>query len=95
MNTSEALEWLLEHEDDPADDEDIELPSIEAVLNEAGPSSSGALEGARKSSIKTTIYKLFGKSNFSLQCTTSLNCCIISYSIYMLLSISLVLFSRQ
>ncbi|XP_032455431.1 ubiquitin-associated domain-containing protein 1 isoform X2 [Nasonia vitripennis] len=40
MNTSEALEWLLEHQDDPDDDDDIELPSIETVLNEAGPSSS-------------------------------------------------------
>ncbi|CAB0033109.1 unnamed protein product [Trichogramma brassicae] len=40
MNTSEALEWLVEHEDDPEDTEELQLPLLESILEEAGPSSS-------------------------------------------------------
>lgn len=64
MNTSEALEWLLEHQDEPDDDEDQPLPPLDEILNEeAGPSSSGALQGSRRSSVKDTVVKFFKKSN--------------------------------
>lgn len=64
MNTSEALEWLLEHQDEPDDEDDLQLPPLDEILNEeAGPSSSGALQGSRRSSVKDTVIKLFRKSN--------------------------------
>ncbi|XP_014215713.1 ubiquitin-associated domain-containing protein 1 isoform X2 [Copidosoma floridanum] len=42
MNASEALEWLLEHQDDPDDEEDLQLSSLNSFLgDQVGPSSSG------------------------------------------------------
>ncbi|XP_043280301.1 ubiquitin-associated domain-containing protein 1 [Venturia canescens] len=66
MNTSEALEWLIEHQDDP-DEEDIELPPLEnseIVHNEEngipGPSSSpGVAGGTRRKSLKEACVDLF------------------------------------
>ncbi|XP_058792490.1 ubiquitin-associated domain-containing protein 1 isoform X2 [Phymastichus coffea] len=41
MNTSEALEWLLEHQDDPDEEDNLELPDLDEILaKEAGPSTS-------------------------------------------------------
>lgn len=40
MNTTEALEWLIEHEDD-SDDEDLQLPVLDLDSLMAGPSTSG------------------------------------------------------
>jgi hypothetical protein len=65
MNTSEALKWLFEHQDDSDNDED--LPTLEALLDaEAGPSSSSTIKGARKSSLKETVIKLFKKRNLEV-----------------------------
>lgn len=66
MNTSEALEWLIEHQDD-LDDEDIELPALnglEGIGTEenstSGPSSSvGASGGIRRRSLKEACADLF------------------------------------
>ena len=59
MNTSEALEWLIEHQDDP-DDEDLELPPLdepEVIGNEEsgapGPSATSSEPGnERRRSLK-------------------------------------------
>ncbi|XP_015521916.2 ubiquitin-associated domain-containing protein 1 [Neodiprion pinetum] len=58
MNTSEALEWLIEHGDDP-DEEDFELPSLDASLDvdTGGPSSSGT--SGRRRSLKEACVDLF------------------------------------
>lgn len=70
MNTSEALEWLLEHQDDPDEEENLELPDLDEILDrEAGPSTSGSLRGARRSTFKESVVKLFKKSNSLLGCT--------------------------
>lgn len=65
MNTSEALEWLLEHQDDPDEDDDLQLPPLDSLLNEAGPSTSGALEGSRWSILRKSFKKSSSKSNFT------------------------------
>ena len=65
MNTTEALEWLLEHQEDAEEEEDIQLPNLDEVVEgEAGPSTSGALGGARRRTFKESFIKLFKKSNF-------------------------------
>lgn len=65
MNTSEALEWLIEHEDDP-DEDDLELPSLDLDLKEdtGGPSSSGTVENvggnsSKRKSLKEACIDLF------------------------------------
>ncbi|KAL7302773.1 hypothetical protein TKK_0004816 [Trichogramma kaykai] len=52
MNTSEALEWLVEHEDDPEDTEELQLPLLESILEEAGPSSSSQEENRKPNLVK-------------------------------------------
>lgn len=71
MNTSEALEWLLEHQDDPDEEDDLQLPPLESLLNEAGPSTSGSLQGSRWSFLRENFRKAFNKSNFSQHASTS------------------------
>lgn len=58
MNTSEALEWLIEHGDDP-DVEELELPPLDPDLDTemGGPSSSGT--SSRKKSLKEACVDLF------------------------------------
>ena len=40
MNTAEALEWLIEHQDD-SEEEDLQLPVLDLDTAMAGPSTSG------------------------------------------------------
>ncbi|XP_033220457.1 ubiquitin-associated domain-containing protein 1 [Belonocnema kinseyi] len=40
MNTADALEWLIEHQDD-SDEEDLQLPILDLDAMIAGPSTSG------------------------------------------------------
>lgn len=40
MNTADALEWLIEHQDD-SDEEDLQLPVLDLDTITAGPSTSG------------------------------------------------------
>lgn len=55
MNASEALEWLIEHQDDADDDEnEFELPSLDEEANVETPGPSSSSGGARKRSIKDT-----------------------------------------
>lgn len=65
MNTSEALEWLIEHGDDP-DEEDFELPSLDASLDvdTGGPSSSGT--SGRRRSLKEACVDLFKGGNVAV-----------------------------
>ncbi|KAJ8688255.1 hypothetical protein QAD02_024050 [Eretmocerus hayati] len=61
MNTTEALEWLLEHQDDP-DDDDSQLPDLSELLSDdSGSTSAGASQGSRRSSIKETFSKITKK----------------------------------
>ena len=39
MNTADALEWLIEHQDD-SDEEDLQLPVLDLDVMTAGPSTS-------------------------------------------------------
>lgn len=60
MNASEALEWLIEHQDDPEnqdDEHEFELPSIDETANITSSepsSSSGSPTSVRRKSIKDT-----------------------------------------
>lgn len=63
MNVSEALEWLIEHQDDPDDEEDdFELPSLDLEPLDATPgpsSSSGVSSLGRKKTIKEACLDIF------------------------------------
>ncbi|KAK0166474.1 hypothetical protein PV328_004894 [Microctonus aethiopoides] len=65
MNVSEALEWLIEHQDDPDDDDEFERIFVDGGLinNDApGPSSPSISVGSgavRRKSIKETCLDMF------------------------------------
>lgn len=66
---TEALEWLIEHQDDSDDEEDdgIDFLFVDADANIASPSSS---QNAKKKSFKDACLELFetGNSCTKLKC---------------------------
>lgn len=71
MNASEALEWLIEHQDDPDDQDEDELPSIDEAENitlpEPSSSSSGSAPSVRRKSIKDTCIDIFKSTRHGIK----------------------------
>lgn len=61
VNVADALDWLIDHEDD-TDDDDIEFPTLNLDLETAGPSSQSM---CKRTSLKNACKNLFKKGNFN------------------------------
>lgn len=60
---TEALEWLIEHQDDTDDDDETDFSSMDTE-NIAGPSSSVS---TKKKSLKDACIELFETGNSSIK----------------------------